>query len=275
MELVAAWGRALAVNLFILSWACIVLWGIARLWPRSERPSSRTIWKAAKFWTIFLLAEAVIVGTFKFYNREIEPLFDMRSALSELPYWLYVIVGPLAFLVIYDFFNYWMHRAQHKWFWKQHRIHHSITHLSALNAYFHPTEPLFRAACIYIPITFLFGWGGGGWTVAVAMLNQFQGLYVHAPTKLNYGIARGFMVDNAFHRIHHSIEPRHAAKNFGAFTTLWDQLFGTAHFPAKDEWPEAGVADFGECETVGQYIGSPFMTRRNNKTRPRLFPRSR
>lgn len=259
MELVSAWGRALALSAATVLWCCIVLWGVQRLWPRSEAPSLRETFKAGKFWAIFLVVETLVVGAF-FYNKgRITPLIDLRAHLNELPFWIVIIVGPLAFLMLYDFFNYWMHRAQHKWFWKQHRVHHSIKHLSGFNAYFHPTEPLFRVAAIYLPMVVLFGYGAAGWALAVKMMNDLQGFYVHSPTRLNYGPLRCVMVDNAFHRVHHSIEERHFDKNFGAFTTLWDRLFGTAHFPAKGEWPDTGVPDFEEVGTVGEYLTAPFL----------------
>jgi sterol desaturase/sphingolipid hydroxylase (fatty acid hydroxylase superfamily) len=55
------------------------------------------------------------------------------------------------------------------------------------------------------------------------------------------------------------VEPRHFDKNFGIFTTLWDSVFGTAYFPAKDEWPQAGVADFPEPQSVVEFLFARFM----------------
>lgn len=254
MDLLRSWAFALGFSLFTIAWVCIVLWGVQRLWPRGAKPSKAETWKAAKFWAVFLIADAVILGTFRHLDQEITPLFDLKAGIGMLPWWAALFVGPIGFLIIYDFFNYWMHRAQHKWFWRQHRIHHSITHLSAFNGYFHPTEPLFRLVSIYVPLTVLFGYGGAGWTVAMSMLTTAHGYYVHSPTALNFGPLRAVFVDNAFHRVHHSVETQHFDKNFGAFTTLWDRLFGTAYFPAKDEWPDTGVWDYPEAETLRAYV---------------------
>lgn len=271
MGVLHEWGHALSLSGVTVAWCCVALWGIERLWPRGERPNTQELLKAGKFWIVLLLADAVIVGSFRYFKPGITPLFDLRAELNELPYWLVVVLGPFVFFFIYDFFNYWMHRAQHKWFWKQHRIHHSIKHLSAFNGYFHPTEPVFRLLAIYIPMAVLFGYGAAGWTIAIKMLNDVQGFYVHSPTRFNYGPLRTVMVDNVFHRVHHSIEHRHFDKNFGAFTTLWDRLFGTAYWPAKDEWPDTGVWDFAEVETVRDYVamGEPTTPRRNSKILPR------
>lgn len=254
MEFAASFGRALLFGIFSTAWICIVFWGVARLWPRGERPSRQEARKAASFWAVFIVAGAIIFTLNRYYGPRIEPLFDLRGTIRGLPTWLYFTFGAFLFLCLYDFFNYWMHRAQHKWFWRQHRIHHSVRNLSALNSYFHPTEHLFRLLLIYYPLALFFGGGAGGFGVAVAMLNTAQGYFVHVPTRFNYGPLRCLMVDNVFHRIHHSVEPEHFEKNFGAFTTLWDRLFGTAYWPANGEWPETGVWDFEEVETVGDYI---------------------
>jgi sterol desaturase/sphingolipid hydroxylase (fatty acid hydroxylase superfamily) len=71
-------------------------------------------------------------------------------------------------------------------------------------------------------------------------------------------VLRRIIADNRFHRIHHSVEPQHFGKNFGAGTSLWDQLFGTAYFPAADEWPATGLSDQREANTVSEYLWSPF-----------------
>jgi sterol desaturase/sphingolipid hydroxylase (fatty acid hydroxylase superfamily) len=90
-----------------------------------------------------------------------------------------------------------------------------------------------------------------------------QGYYEHSPTRLNFGPLGRYFVDNRFHRIHHSIDPKHYDTNFGVIVTLWDSLFGTAHFPAKDEWPQTGVADFPEPANLREYLLGPFARRRD------------
>ena len=62
------------------------------------------------------------------------------------------------------------------------------------------------------------------------------------------------IADNRFHRIHHSVEPDHFDKNFGAGTSLWDQLFGTAYFPKENEWPATGLPDQREVRTLRGYL---------------------
>jgi len=94
-------------------------------------------------------------------------------------------------------------------------------------------------------------------------LLSFQGFYIHSPTRINFGPLGRYLVDNRFHRIHHSMEAGHFDKNFGVFTTLWDSLFGTAYFPAPGEWPQTGVADFPEPTTLRDFLLSPFTWRKD------------
>ena len=46
-------------------------------------------------------------------------------------------------------------------------------------------------------------------------------------------------------------------KNFGITFSLWDQLFGTAHFPKEDEWPEVGIAGHSPPATLGAFVCYP------------------
>ena len=82
-------------------------------------------------------------------------------------------------------------------------------------------------------------------------------VWIHSPTRVSFGPLRALLVDNRYHRIHHSLEERHFDKNFGAFTTLWDRLFGTYHAPARDEWPDVGLADVAEPRDVREWLNLP------------------
>lgn len=62
------------------------------------------------------------------------------------PHCLGYVVAPLLGMILYDFFGYWLHRAQHKWLWRLHAIHHAIEELSGINSYFHPTEQFFSGS---------------------------------------------------------------------------------------------------------------------------------
>lgn len=243
----------LGFDLFSMAWIFTVLWGIERLWPRGEQAERADILWALRYWLVYALAGAALVtGTAWLRGRlGFDP--PLSLSLGEDQWWAYII-GPLAFVVIYDFFNYWMHRAQHKWFWRQHSVHHAIENLSGINSYFHWTEHLFRLVFITVPMTWLMGIEGGGASVVATMITTIQGDYLHSASKLHFGPLGWFFADNRWHRIHHSIEPQHFDKNFGTGVTIWDHLFGTAYVPAKDEWPDTGVHDRPEFKTWREFL---------------------
>lgn len=170
---------------------------------------------------------------------------------------LALILAPVVGAAVYDFFFYWFHRAQHRWLWQYHAVHHSVRELSAVNAYHHVSEPVFQALFLLVPASLL-GSDTGYLAPAMAVILHLHSAFIHSPTRLHLGPLRAFFCDNRFHRIHHSLEERHFDRNFGAFTTLWDRLFGTAYFPDSDEWPDTGLAGVAQPGGVSAWMALPY-----------------
>jgi sterol desaturase/sphingolipid hydroxylase (fatty acid hydroxylase superfamily) len=180
---------------------------------------------------------------------------------AMLPRPLAITIGALAAAFVGDFFYYWCHRAQHRigLLWRFHAVHHSVRELSGVAAYHHVSEELIKILLYSLPLSFFIDDPLGA-PVLGAILGV-QGHYLHSATRLNLGPLGRLIQDNRFHRIHHSIEPAHWDKNFGVVTTLWDWLFGTAHFPAKAEWPATGVEGAPEPAGVADFYLLPFRLR--------------
>jgi sterol desaturase/sphingolipid hydroxylase (fatty acid hydroxylase superfamily) len=138
-------------------------------------------------------------------------------------------------------------------------VHHAIEDLSAAN-YAHWTEEIQRIPFMTLPTILFIPSGLPALPLAVA-LATLQSQYIHAQTRLHLGPFWRLVYDNRFHRIHHSLEPRHFDKNFGVLTPLWDWLFGTLYVPAMDEWPKTGLADEREVDGFVDYLWRPFMPR--------------
>ncbi len=49
------------------------------------------------------------------------------------------------------------------------------------------------------------------------------------------------IVGPQWHRLHHSIEPQHADRNFAAFFPIFDIVFGTYSKPQSGEYPATGL----------------------------------
>jgi sterol desaturase/sphingolipid hydroxylase (fatty acid hydroxylase superfamily) len=166
------------------------------------------------------------------------------------------LAAPVVGAAIYDFFFYWFHRAQHRWFWRFHAVHHSIRELNAVNAYHHVSEPLFQMLFLLLPAS-LIAVEGAHVVPLMGLMLQAQASFIHSAARVEIGPLRAAIVDNRFHRIHHSLEERHFDRNFGAFTTLWDRMFGTAWVPAQDEWPATGLAEIAPPRSVCEWIDLP------------------
>ena len=227
---------------------------------RGIRPSVGSRLKALVFWMVYgaliiLIAHGL---TTLWAPLGIKPVLA-SLAPAHVPPLVSAAIGAVAAAYIGDFVYYWAHRAQHRFFWRFHAVHHSVREMSGITGYHHFSEQLFQFVLYAIPLSFLID---GPYTIPIvgALLAQ-QGNYLHSPTWLNFGPLGRYFVDNRFHRIHHSIEERHYDRNFGLFTTLWDSVFGTAYFPAADEWPETGVIDYPEPQTVPQFLLAPFSAR--------------
>ena len=62
------------------------------------------------------------------------------------------------------------------------------------------------------------------------------------------------------------VAPRHRVPLRERFFTIWDQLFGTAYFPAKDEWPDTGVEGVEMPQTFGGIRLHPYRQWRAVRT---------
>ena len=212
-------------------------------------PRGRGTWRArfrgAVFYAIyFLFAAAAAISAEAITDRmHIRPLVVTSS-----------LWAVIAYPIVWDFLYYWFHRAQHAipGLWRLHSVHHAIRELNAVNAYHHWTEELFRTLLLLFPLTFLVRITAPEFAY-VNVLLVAAGTLIRTQTAFNLGPLNRILADNRMHRIHHSLEERHFDRNFGQ-TMLWDQAFGTAYFPRRDEWPAVGLPGRSETQTVADYL---------------------
>jgi sterol desaturase/sphingolipid hydroxylase (fatty acid hydroxylase superfamily) len=235
-------------------------------WPRS-RYSLRSRFKAALFLFVYVAITASFFAAFNavWARIGIQPLLVINLGwLAEHGPWPIRIAGTLLGVVagafVLEFFYYWFHRMQHTvpFFWRFHAVHHSIEELSGWNSYHHATEEIFRIPFVILPVLMVIAVNPGYVPVWIPALTAAQGFFEHSCTRLHFGWLRYLIADNRYHRIHHSNELRHIGKNFGSFTPIWDWLFGTAHFPVREEWPATGLSDLREPKSLSDYLLRPF-----------------
>ena len=204
-----------------------------------------------KIWAIMLPLDFVVfaIGSHASKALGVVPVFTFQSSFG------FPIVAALLAAIGGDFLFYWFHRFQHRFLWRFHSVHHCVENMSAANSYHHWSEPVWGQVLVVLPLSFfqIVALDQAVWMAVVMRIYPF---YIHSPIKLHFGRLSAILVDNRFHRIHHSVEPRHFDRNFGAITTLWDRMFGTAHFPARDEWPDVGIAAHGEPKTLREWFNA-------------------
>ena len=199
------------------------------------------MWPIQKLWGWFGAGAIMVI-----------PLWQWLQPLGGLGYALQF----LLLVVIADFLAYWRHRAEHRWFWPIHVVHHAPHELHAANDIGHPVQVLFSVAFISLPMS-LIQIDGPATPFVVGFVVSLLSYYIHSPVDVHFGPFRLVMVDNRFHRIHHSLEAKHFDRNFGICFSLWDRLFGTAYDPEPGEWPKVGVAGVKPPRTIAEFLMLP------------------
>jgi sterol desaturase/sphingolipid hydroxylase (fatty acid hydroxylase superfamily) len=156
------------------------------------------------------------------------------------------VFGSMALVIVYalyiDCAKYWMHRLSHMipLLWAMHSFHHSAECLTmATGVRHHWAEKIALAPLLFL--TFMVFQVPAHILALSILLMKIPDGTQH----LNYKIAwhrAGIWVNTPlWHRIHHSVEPKHYDKNFSSAFPIMDVIFGTAHRPASDEYPETGL----------------------------------
>lgn len=260
------WAEAQAV-LIVSAFGFSLMTAVELLFP-GEKQSLKDRLMGLAIWACYVPVSMIV---FKLFSNlwtaiGIRPLVRLPMSFD----WAGIaalVLAPVAAALIYDFFFYWFHRAQHALAWRFHAVHHSIRELNTVNSYHHFSEPIFQAVFLLLPASLIVA-DVGPVVPAMLICLHLQASFIHSSTRIDIGPLRLFLCDNRFHRIHHSLEERHFGKNFGAFTTLWDRLFGTAWFPAKDEWPPTGLAEIDQPRSLRNWTDLPARLRRHENENP-------
>ena len=156
------------------------------------------------------------------------------------------VFGTLALVIVYalyiDCAKYWMHRLSHKipLLWAAHSFHHSAECLTmATGARHHWAEKILLAPLVFLTVM-LFQVPEHVLAMAVLLRNVPDGLQ-HLNYKIAWHRAGIWVTTPLWHRIHHSVEPKHFDKNFSSAFPIMDVIFGTAYYPEPDEYPETGL----------------------------------
>lgn len=216
---------------------------IERVW--AARPhDGRGAWLNLRY-----IALAIVIGPWivELALRALQPGIDLlrpllapvRAAARDLPVWLQYLLN----VALIDFFYYWTHRCQHRFapLWRIHELHHSDPSFNVTTTLrVHWLEDLIKIVTVLTPaallidaptgVPALLAWVGGAWL-----------FFIHANARIGFGPLNGVLVTPAVHRVHHSSEMAHRDRNFAAYFSLWDRLFGTYCAPVAGQWPAVGT----------------------------------
>jgi len=193
------------------------------------------------FFSLSLLIKPLIVFMVFVIGNTLFPQLQFVLAGNSL--WLLLPV----YLLIDDVLQYWYHRSAHEyeWLWKLHRPHHLAEEMGLLVSY--RNAGLYYLLMPNIWWVGLFTFLGGAKAVALGLiLKQLVIIGSHSTTRWDQYLYRYKMlsplatliqriiITPAFHFAHHGKSIKDGISdpngNYGNMFSIWDQLFGTAHF---------------------------------------------
>jgi len=196
------------------------------------------------FFTLMPLLDDLI-GQLRVWGLPTFHLDHLWPGVSDLP-----LVSLLIYLVVMDFFDYWLHRGQHsfEWWWRLHALHHSQRQMTMWSDNRnHLLDDLIRDLLLVTVAQFI-GVAPGQF-VAIVAITQLSESFQHANLRLWFGRwGERLWVSPRFHRRHHSIGIGHETPgmklggcNFGVLLPWWDMLFGSANF--EQRYDPTGIRD--------------------------------
>ncbi len=216
---------------------------------------------------LFLLVDPVLdalMGLLRVQGVGTFHLEDLWPGVTDGPFTSFLI-----YLLVFDFVNYWLHRAQHhwNWWWALHALHHSQRQMTQWTDNRNHLLDDFIAAVIWVLIAQIIGIAPTQFVAVVAITQLFEN-FQHANLRVSFGRwGEHLWVSPRFHRLHHAIGLGHQSPgkvlgghNFGVLLPWWDIMFGTANFDQKYESTgirdqvEEGV-DYGEGFWSQQKLG--------------------
>ena len=133
----------------------------------------------------------------------------------------------VAALLIYDFFYYWKHRANHevRLMWAGHITHHNSEYFNLSTALRQSSTTFIFDWMFYLPMAVM------GvpvvMFVVVALIDLVYQFWVHTELVGKLGWFDRIFVSPSNHRVHHGQDDYCIDKNYGGILIVWDRMFGT------------------------------------------------
>jgi sterol desaturase/sphingolipid hydroxylase (fatty acid hydroxylase superfamily) len=185
------------------------------------------------------------------------PLFDFTDAASPTGLRVLEMTGLfLLSMFVADFFQYWAHRAYHRFalLWRFHAVHHAPRNLDVLHKFEHPVEAVVSWFLIAVPANLMIAGVEANQLSLVAAFFLVRDDLIHMKAPINFGPLGLVLVDNRYHFIHHGRARRHYNCNFAGIFPVIDMIFGTYSKPEGEALPETGLDDRLPPARLSQYF---------------------
>jgi sterol desaturase/sphingolipid hydroxylase (fatty acid hydroxylase superfamily) len=215
-------------------------------------------------WTLAWVLRACYYALFYLFGLAVirwstwlpDPL--LAPAVAELPTPLRIagtVAALLASLLVADFFQYWIHRAFHRYplLWRIHAVHHSPRRLGVLYNFLHPAEALALHALNLFLVALLIRVNAGEVWLVTAVI-ALQGHFLHMNVPVHFGRLRCVVADNRYHFLHHSRSREDFDCNFAGWFPILDRLFGTYRSPEDHKLCETGLEDRLPPRSLAGYL---------------------
>jgi sterol desaturase/sphingolipid hydroxylase (fatty acid hydroxylase superfamily) len=236
---------------------------LEKVFPAEKKQSASRRWFNTAYYFFIvawiLLLQFILAPFFSFVLTRAGGGFLPRCI--NPPHGFFAELGfALAFALVWDLWQYWVHRLQHAWpvFWQTHKFHHSETALNAsAQARAHILNYVMHSV-MYLPLLLVWGSMSPDFAATFVMF-RLWGFVNHANTRLDLGRLTPIISGPHWHRIHHSTFAEHYDKNFAAFFPFIDILFGTYYRPGKDEYPPTGIPAREFSGNLNEATIAPFV----------------
>jgi len=221
----------------------------------AEQWADRRATRVDVIYTLLHRLGLVPLAMFIVLTPVVEQLAEWQRAAGFTPFnlegvWPGVTDVPLVsfvlYLIVLDFVDYWLHRAQHRyaWWWALHALHHSQRQMSFwADDRNHLLDDLIMDAA-KAAVALAIGVEPAQFVLLIVATRVIESLQ-HANLRTALGPLGRVVVSPLFHRRHHAIgvghEGVHRGCNFAVLFPVWDMLFGTADFRAAVE--PTGIRD--------------------------------
>lgn len=157
-------------------------------------------------------------------------LLQRIESLTWIPDLVKPVLLTLVYALVWDFFQYWVHRAEHRYatLWRFHRAHHEDLSMTSGTTTRQSAGATFIALfCINMPTFSVLGFSGLPYISGIILFSAW-GYYNHANVRIVPPAFLDRLISSPnVHRLHHVHALDLQGRNLAAFFTFYDRLFGT------------------------------------------------